>query len=110
MHTIKVSPKLTVAAQPDLAEFPAIALDGYALVINNRPDGEDPTQPGTEAEAEAAGQYQLAYLHLPIGAAPLTEADIRAFQRRGRDGRRSGAGALPQRHPIAQRLGHRRSA
>ena len=80
MHTIKVSPKLTVAAQPELSEFPAIAQDGYALVINNRPDGEDPTQPGTEAEAEAAGQHKLAYLHLPVGGAPLTEADIRAFQ------------------------------
>ena len=80
MHTIKVSPKLTVAAQPDLSEFPGIAKDGYVLLINNRPDGEDAAQPGTGPEAEAAREAGLAYLHLPIGAAPLTEADIRAFQ------------------------------
>ena len=79
MHTIKISPKLTVAAQPQLADFRAIAQDGFVLLINNRPDNEDPTQPGTVAEAEAARDAGLAYLHLPIGGAPLTEANVRAF-------------------------------
>ena len=81
MRTFQVSPKLTVAAQPDLAEFPEVARDGFVLLINNRPDGEDATQPGTDAEADAARAAGLAYRHLPIGGAPLTEEVIRSFHR-----------------------------
>lgn len=80
MNTTKVSPKLTIASQPDLEEFAGLAQDGYGLVINNRPDGEDPSQPGDAAEEQAAREAGVAYLHLPIGAAPLTEADVRQFQ------------------------------
>ena len=50
MQTVKLSSAVTVASQPDLKTFRDIAADGYVAVINNRPDGEDPTQPGSEAE------------------------------------------------------------
>lgn len=80
MNTVKVSPKLTVASQPELAEFAEMAQEGYGLVINNRPDGEDSSQPGSAAEEQAAREAGMTYLHLPVGAAPLTEAEIRQFQ------------------------------
>jgi uncharacterized protein (TIGR01244 family) len=44
------------------------AAQGIRLIVNNRPDGEEPGQPASaeiEAAARAAG---LDYLHLPIAA------------------------------------------
>ena len=81
MNVVKVSPKLAVASQPTLDEIADLKQQGYALVINNRPDGEDATQPGTAAEQSAAAEAGLAYAPQPIGGVPMTEADIRAFQR-----------------------------
>ncbi len=78
MHTVKLSADVTVASQPDLSEFRDIAAEGYVALINNRPDGEDPTQPGSEAEEEAADAAGLAYAHIPIG--PVTESTVRHFQ------------------------------
>ncbi len=80
MHSVKLSPQLTVAAQPDIEDFARLAAEGYVALINNRPDFEDPTQPGSAAEAEAAASAGLAYAHIPVVGASFTEADIRAFQ------------------------------
>ena len=49
------------------------AAEGFVLVINNRPDGEDPSQPSgatIEAAARAAG---LDYLHVPVRGGPTQE-------------------------------------
>lgn len=78
MHTVKLSADVTVASQPDLSEFRDIAAEGYVALINNRPDGEDPTQPGSEAEEAAADEAGLAYAHIPMG--PVTDATVRHFQ------------------------------
>lgn len=46
---------------------------GFRTIINNRPDGEDPTQPsGYEIEA-AAQQAGLAYFHIPVRGGPTPE-------------------------------------
>jgi uncharacterized protein (TIGR01244 family) len=58
---ISVSPQIS----PD--DVPAIKAAGFVAIINNRPDGEAPDQPGSaqiEAAARAAG---LAYYHIPLG-------------------------------------------
>lgn len=80
MRTIQVSPKLTIASQPDLTDFAELAEHGFGLVINNRPDDEDFAQPGSAAEEQAAQAAGMAYAHVPVGPAPLTEADVRQFQ------------------------------
>jgi uncharacterized protein (TIGR01244 family) len=63
-------------AVEDVAGLPA---QGVAMLINNRPDGEEPGQPAAgdiEGAAERAG---IAYRHLPIirGIGP---ADVAAMQ------------------------------
>jgi uncharacterized protein (TIGR01244 family) len=48
------------------ADIPALATAGIRLIVNNRPDGEEPGQPtsaGIEAAARAAG---LGYRHIPV--------------------------------------------
>jgi uncharacterized protein (TIGR01244 family) len=63
----EVSPQIT----PDEARQAAAA--GVALIINNRPDGEQPDQPAS-AEIEAAARAAGAdYLHLPVVGRPTPD-------------------------------------
>lgn len=80
MTVIKITENLTVSAQPDLAAFGSLAGEGFAGIINARPDGEEPAQPGNAAEAEAARAAGLNYAFVPVTGPTITEADIRAFQ------------------------------
>jgi uncharacterized protein (TIGR01244 family) len=48
------------------ADIPTVAAQGVRLIVNNRPDGEEPDQPASreiEAAARAAG---LDYRHIPV--------------------------------------------
>lgn len=52
---------------------------GVTMIVNNRPDGEDPGQPGAaeiEAAAERAG---IAYRHVPI-ARGIGPADVESMR------------------------------
>jgi uncharacterized protein (TIGR01244 family) len=76
----KVSQTLSVATQPDLADLETFAKQGYVALINNRPDGEEPTQPDSSVEQAAAQAAGLDYRHIPVTGADLTIDDVRAFQ------------------------------
>jgi len=70
--TVSVSPQLGQEAVRHLADT------GVVLLINNRPDGEQPDQP-TSAEVEAAARAAgLNYLHIPVQGMPSAEA-VEAF-------------------------------
>ena len=43
-----------------------LAEQGFAAIINSRPEGEEPGQPGNLAEATAARSVGLAYAFVPI--------------------------------------------
>jgi uncharacterized protein (TIGR01244 family) len=80
MSVRKINDKLFVGGQPTVAEFAEIVAQGIRSVINNRPDGEEPTQPGTEAEQRAAVASGLSYDHLPVTGPTITEESVRQFQ------------------------------
>jgi uncharacterized protein (TIGR01244 family) len=80
MKPVTINAKLSVAKQPALEDFARLAEAGFTTLINNRPDNEDAAQPGTSAEAAAAGTANLAYAHIPVTGATITEADVRRFQ------------------------------
>ncbi len=80
MKTIKVNDRLSIGSQPNLSDFKELHSLGFAAVINNRPDGEEPTQPTADEaslEAEAAG---LAYVRQPVTLGAITEGDVRKFR------------------------------
>lgn len=71
--------KTLVCGQIGAGDVAALRQQGVAVIINNRPDGEEPDQPtGAEIEqaAEAAG---IGYRHVPIvrGMGP---ADVEAMR------------------------------
>lgn len=69
----RVTDSLSVSPQVTEADMARAAAQGFVLVINNRPDGEDPSQPSSatiEAAARAAG---MNYLHVPVRGGPTQE-------------------------------------
>jgi uncharacterized protein (TIGR01244 family) len=80
MKPIAVTAKLAVAPQPKLSDFQEFRRFGFTTVINNRPDGEDPTQLGSAAEAEAARAAGLDYVHIPVTTTGMTEQDSRLLK------------------------------
>ena len=70
---------VSVAGQVDPAQVPSLAASGVTLIVNNRPDGEDPGQP-TSAELEAAARAAgIGYRHIPVsgGISPDQVAAMR---------------------------------
>jgi uncharacterized protein (TIGR01244 family) len=80
MSFVEVSGKLAVGRQPTLADFERLAAQGFKAVINSRPDGEDPEQPGSVAECKAAEAAGLGYALVPVQSSAITEADVQAFR------------------------------
>lgn len=80
MKLTPIDERLSVASQPSEADLAALGARGVTLLINNRPDGEEPGQPGTQAERAAAEAAGLAYLHLPVTGASLSRADVDRFR------------------------------
>lgn len=69
----KVTDQLSVAPQIALDDLAKAAAQGFRLVVNNRPDGEEPGQP-TSAEVEAAAKAAgLVYIHIPVRGSPTPE-------------------------------------
>lgn len=80
MTAVKIDDRLTVAGQPSHETLSALAAGGFATIINNRPDGEEPGQPGHAAEKAILERSGLAFRFIPVTATTITEADIHAFQ------------------------------
>jgi uncharacterized protein (TIGR01244 family) len=72
MSFVSLDPRTLVSGQIAAGDIAAAAGEGVTLIVNNRPDGEEPGQPPSaviEAAARAAG---VGYRHLPVsgGIAP----------------------------------------
>jgi uncharacterized protein (TIGR01244 family) len=77
---VRINDELSVAGQIAKEDIAALAKEGFATIINNRPDDEEPgqlTMTAAKAEAERLG---LQYLYQPVTTATITKADVTAFQ------------------------------
>jgi uncharacterized protein (TIGR01244 family) len=76
----RVTDSLSVSPQIAVDDLDRAAREGFVLVINNRPDDEEPGQPSSaqiEAAAKAAG---LDYVHVPVRGGP-TYDQVEAVRR-----------------------------
>ncbi|KPF62839.1 MBL fold metallo-hydrolase [Bosea sp. AAP35] len=81
MNIVTITDGLAVAGQLNPDAFAGFAKEGFATLVNVRPDGEELDQPGHAAESAAAERAGLAYHFVPVTGAGITTADVRAFQR-----------------------------
>lgn len=72
--------ELGFAVAPQLSVAEVATVGTFALIINNRPDGEEPSAPqgaAIEAAAKAAG---IAYVAIPVTHAGFSHAQIDAME------------------------------
>ena len=76
---LPITPTITVGDQPDGEDLKALVAEGYIGVVNLRNEGE-PEQPlSPSAEGETVKALGLNYLHVGVGAAPLSQEGVGAF-------------------------------
>ncbi|MDZ4138729.1 MAG: TIGR01244 family sulfur transferase [Erythrobacter sp.] len=75
----KLTENIMVSQQLALSDVAAAAGLGVALIINNRPDGEDPDAPQGDDIAAAAAAAGLNYAAIPIGHSGFSEPQIDAL-------------------------------
>lgn len=69
----RVTDRFSVSPQITPADVSRAAAEGFALIVNNRPEGEEPGQPSgaaIEAAAKAAG---MDYVAVPVRGMPSPE-------------------------------------
>lgn len=77
----KVTDELWIAPQLQEPDIIAAAGKGFATVVNNRPDGEEPGQPTAAQNRKAAETHGLKYYHLPVVSGQISEGQVRDFQK-----------------------------
>lgn len=80
MTVVQINDMLSIGGQPDGQDIAALGDAGFSRLIDLRPDGEETTQPGSQAERAAADEAGMSFAFIPVTMATITEADIRAFQ------------------------------
>lgn len=80
---------LVVAPQMQPEDLAGLAAQGFAAVVCNRPDGEEPGQPPLDAMRAAAQGAGLAFHHIPVAGGLFPPAAVAAFAaiRRGTPGK-----------------------
>ena len=76
-----LSAQFSVAPQIGIEDVAEAKAQGFALVINNRPDGEEPAAPQGEQISTACAAEGLAYAAIPIGHAGFSHAQIDALDK-----------------------------
>ncbi len=74
-----------VSAQINAEDIVLLKSKGFDLIINNRPDHEEPGQPLAEHLAAAAEAVALSYIYIPVTAAGLSIEQLQAFSDASRD-------------------------
>ena len=72
----KLSDKVWASPQIELDDVEAAKSAGVGLIVNNRPDGEDPMAPQSAEIAAAAEAAGLTYIAIPIGHSGFSEPQI----------------------------------
>ena len=79
MLTRTLDESTIVAGQVSPSDVESLKAEGVTMIVNNRPDDEEPGQPSggeVEAAARAAG---MEYRHIPVGSSGLSANQVQAM-------------------------------
>src|SRR3546814_5056931 len=62
-----------------ISDIDSAAQAGFKMIVNNRPDGEEPDQPASAELGERAEAQGIAYRHIPVSGGKYDDASIRAM-------------------------------
>lgn len=77
----KISDRLWISPQVETGAIAALKDKGFAGIVNNRPDGEEPGQPAAATNRLEAEAHGLNYTHIPIVPGQISEDQVRDFQK-----------------------------
>ena len=80
MNLKKVSPRFYISDQITGTDIGVAAAQGIRTIVNNRPDGEEQTQPTSVELEQAAESLGLGYIELPIEPGNITDEHIEKFE------------------------------
>lgn len=80
MDIKQISKTLSVSPQISVDGLKTLKQQGFASIICNRPDGEDPLQPNFELIAAAAETLGLVISHIPVVGGQITDEDVALFE------------------------------
>ena len=75
----RIDDHVSVAPQITASEVSALAAAGYAEIVNNRPDDEEPGQPSGKEIAAAAAAAGIAYRAIPVTHAGFSGNQVEAM-------------------------------
>ena len=75
----KLNDVMMVSQQLTLDDINAAAASGVAMIVNNRPDGEEPDAPQGDEIAAAAAAAGLNYVAIPVGHSGFSEPQVDAL-------------------------------
>jgi uncharacterized protein (TIGR01244 family) len=75
----KIDDAVSVAPQIAPEDVPGLAAAGFKAIVNNRPDGEDFSQPDGEDIRRAAQEAGLGYAAIPVTHAGFSAAQVEAM-------------------------------
>lgn len=75
----QLTENVLVSPQLALEDVTAAAAVGVALIVNNRPDGEEPSAPQGDDIAAAAAAAGINYMAIPIGHSGFSEPQVDAM-------------------------------
>jgi uncharacterized protein (TIGR01244 family) len=75
----QLTENVLVSPQLALEDVAAAAAAGVAMIVNNRPDGEEPSAPQGDEIAAAAAAAGLNYVAIPIGHSGFSEPQVNAM-------------------------------
>lgn len=72
----KLTESVFASPQIEISDVAAAKDQGITLIVNNRPDGEDPNSPQGADIAAAAEASGVAYVAIPIGHSGFSEPQV----------------------------------
>lgn len=75
----KLSDQVWASPQVDTADIAEAAKQGFTLVINNRPDGEEANQPAAAEIRQATEAAGMAYIAIPIDHSGMSDDKVEAM-------------------------------
>jgi uncharacterized protein (TIGR01244 family) len=75
----RLTENVFVSPQLALDDVAAAAATGVSMIVNNRPDGEEPAAPQGDDIAAAAAAAGLNYIAIPIGHSGFSEPQVDAL-------------------------------
>lgn len=73
MDIKQIDDRFSTTGQIRPEQVEALAVEGYTLIVCNRPDGEEAGQPTFDQIADAAGKAGISAVHIPMTGAPTND-------------------------------------